>query len=188
MPSSGSPMDPRVLRTTPRIHQLHTRWNTPMPAIMEVSEPRPETKTAMTHSNQQPIAENEHHSVPAAHRYVPLPLTICTYHSTSPKGKPAPAPITRDKEEPTEVTKLATRNLRCSPRITSYVNPRTAGIAMTALHQFIGNALLQDMKRIVKVDDTTLGPEEVANGVVHPVTKETITKYRKLIDDPLSCD
>ena len=41
------------------------------------------------------------------------------------------------------------------------------------------------MKRIVKVNDTTLGPEEVANGVVHPVTKETITKYNKLIDDPL---
>ena len=41
------------------------------------------------------------------------------------------------------------------------------------------------MRRIVKVNDTTLGPEEVANGVVHPVTKETITKYKKLIDEPL---
>ena len=27
--------------------------------------------------------------------------------------------------------------------------------------------------------------EEVANGVVHPVTKETITKYQKLVDDPI---
>ena len=27
--------------------------------------------------------------------------------------------------------------------------------------------------------------EEVANGVVHPVTKETITKYKTLINDPL---
>ena len=41
------------------------------------------------------------------------------------------------------------------------------------------------MKRIVKVNYTTLGPEEVANGVVHPVTKETIIKYKKLIDDPI---
>ena len=56
---------------------------------------------------------------------------------------------------------------------------------MAALHQFIGNAFLQDMKRIVKVNDTTLGTEEVANGVVHPVTKETINKYKKLIDNPL---
>ena len=56
---------------------------------------------------------------------------------------------------------------------------------MAALHQFIGNAFLRDMKRIVKVNYTTLGTEEVANRVVHPVTKETITKYKKLIDDPL---
>ena len=72
-------------------------------------------------------------------------------------------PITEDEEEPTEVTKLATTNPRRSPRITSYVNPRTAGISMAALHQFIGNAFLHDMKIIVKGNDTTLGPEEVAN-------------------------
>ena len=55
--------------------------------------------------------------------------------------------------------------------MTSYVSPHTAGIAMSALNQFIGNAFLHDMKIIVKVNYTTLGPEEVANGVVHPVTK-----------------
>ena len=47
---------------------------------------------------------------------------------------------------------------------------------MAALHQFIGNTFLHDMKIIIKVNDTTLGPEEVANGVVHPVAKEMITK------------
>ena len=30
--------------------------------------------------------------------------------------------------------------------------------------------------------------EEVANGVVHLVTKETVTKYQKLVDDPILCD
>ena len=30
--------------------------------------------------------------------------------------------------------------------------------------------------------------EEYANGVVHPVTKETITKYKTLIKDPLLKD
>ena len=95
-----------------------------------------------------------------------------------------PAPITQDEGEPKQVSKIAT-NLRRSPIITSYVIPRTAGIAGAELYQFIGNAFLQDMKQIVKVNDTTLGPEEVANRVVHPVTKETITKYKKLIDDPL---
>ncbi len=27
-------------------------------------------------------------------------------------------------------------------------------------------------------------PEEMANGVVHPVTKETLTKYHKIIEVP----
>ena len=27
--------------------------------------------------------------------------------------------------------------------------------------------------------------EEVANGVVHPITKEMNTKYQKLVDDPI---
>ena len=30
--------------------------------------------------------------------------------------------------------------------------------------------------------------EEYANGVMHPVTKETITKYRTLIEDPILKD
>ena len=102
----------------------------------------------------------------------------------SVKVKLVPAPITQDKEKLEQLSKLAT-NLRRSPRITSYVSPRTAGIAVEALHQFIGKLFLQDMKRTVKVNDSTLVPEEAANGVVHPVTKETITKYKKLIDDPL---
>ena len=32
-----------------------------------------------------------------------------------------------------------------------------------------------------------LGVEHVANRVVHPVTKETITNYKKLISDPITC-
>ena len=32
---------------------------------------------------------------------------------------------------------------------------------------------------------TVFNIEEVANGVVHPITNKTITKYHKLIDEPL---
>ena len=35
---------------------------------------------------------------------------------------------------------------------------------------------------------TPSGLKEVANGVVHPVTKETITNYKKRINDPLLRD
>ena len=48
----------------------------------------------------------------------------------------------------------------------------------------MGNAFLEELKRI-SIDATPTALEEVANGAVHPVTKETITKYKKLIEDPL---
>ena len=44
------------------------------------------------------------------------------------------------------------------------------------------------LKDRVKEGETNVDPEHFANGVVHPVTKETITKYKKLIDDPLLRD
>ena len=59
---------------------------------------------------------------------------------------------------------------------------------MGALHQFMGNAFLDELKQTVRINDVPVNIEEVANGVVHPVTKETITKYKKLIADPLLRD
>ena len=64
------------------------------------------------------------------------------------------------------------------------INPPLAGISRGALNQFMGNAFLEELKKTaISATPTTL--EEVANGVVHQVTKETITKYKKLIEDPL---
>ena len=39
------------------------------------------------------------------------------------------------------------------------------------------------MGRTVTVNGTPLEPEEIANSVVYPVTKETVMKYKQLIDD-----
>ena len=44
---------------------------------------------------------------------------------------------------------------------------------------------LEDTRRTFTVKDTPLKIEEIANNVVHPVTKKTITKYKQLIDDPI---
>jgi hypothetical protein len=52
----------------------------------------------------------------------------------------------------------------------------------------MGSAFLDEMKLTIEVNDTPLDPQEVANGVVHPVTKETITKYKTIINDPLLWD
>ena len=50
----------------------------------------------------------------------------------------------------------------------------------------MGNAFLEELKQTTNINDHPLvKSEEVVNGVVHPVTKETITKYKTLVEDPL---
>ena len=56
------------------------------------------------------------------------------------------------------------------------------------LHAFMGNSYMQELKQSMAYNANPIGLEEVANGVVHPVTKETITKYKKLINEPLLRD
>ena len=48
----------------------------------------------------------------------------------------------------------------------------------------MGNIFMDTLKERVSQAEN-VDPMHVANGVVHPVTKETITKYKKLIADPL---
>ena len=48
----------------------------------------------------------------------------------------------------------------------------------------MGNAFLDELKK-TKINATPLALGEEANNIVHPVTKETITKYKQLIEDPL---
>ena len=55
------------------------------------------------------------------------------------------------------------------------INPPPAGVSRGALHQFMGSACLEELKKTT-INATPLALEEVANGVVHTVTKETIKK------------
>ena len=67
------------------------------------------------------------------------------------------------------------------------VSPPLAGVSRETLHQFMSNAFLEELKK-TKINASLLAIEEVANGAVHPVTKETIMKYKQLIEDPLMQD
>ena len=53
----------------------------------------------------------------------------------------------------------------------------------------MGNTFLEDLRTIevngYNINGDPDGIEHIVNGVVHPVTKETITKYQKLVSDPL---
>ena len=72
----------------------------------------------------------------------------------------------------------------------------TAAISQDAVYAVLGNAFLADVPHTIptKLQDSKfmfsppMDIEEQCNGVVHPVTNETITKYKKLIDEPLLRD
>ena len=58
------------------------------------------------------------------------------------------------------------------------------GISQAALNAFMGNEYLEELSHVAGRNLDPVDIEQIANGVVHPVTKETITKYNKLITDP----
>ena len=58
------------------------------------------------------------------------------------------------------------------------ISPRTVGIVVTALQQFMRNAFIEEMRKTIGIYDVPFDPEEMTNGAVHPVTKETLTKYK----------
>ena len=74
-----------------------------------------------------------------------------TYHFINPKGKPAPATITQDKEEEErEAAAAAETSLqRCNGKTYGKTNisPPLAGISRGALHQFMGNTFLEELKK-----------------------------------------
>ena len=61
------------------------------------------------------------------------------------------------------------------------------------MDSYLGNAVLDDAAHFVPrklmgqppLIQPAFDIEEVANDVVHPITNMTITKYHKLIDEPL---
>ena len=71
-----------------------------------------------------------------------------------------------------------------------------AAISKNTVYSVLGNAFLADLPKFVPrtLQNSklvfTLPPdiEEQCNGVVHLITNETITKYKKMIDEPLLRD
>ena len=133
------------------------------------------------------------------------------YKTSYPKRKPAPAPITQDSDRDSNDEHNAHAGARPAPakqaerrRLprfrqdcqshqintvngNTFASPPPAGITIGALNNFMGNIFMDTLKSRVK-ESESCDPEHVANGVVHPVSKETITKYKKIIEDPLLRD
>ena len=41
------------------------------------------------------------------------------------------------------------------------------------------NAFLEETRKTIETNDAPFDPEDMTNGIVHPATKETITKYKQ---------
>ena len=64
-------------------------------------------------------------------------------------------------------------------RIGRSINSGTTGIILVVPNQFTSDLLFIKMKQNAEVNGDSLELEEIADGVIHPVTKETITKYEQ---------
>jgi hypothetical protein len=76
----NSPTAPKTIHATPRIHQQHTRRNTPMPTIMEVMELH---HLSITHPAMQP---------PPVPKQQP-PFKSTTRHTSTPRARAKPRTI-----------------------------------------------------------------------------------------------
>ena len=110
------------------------------------------------------------------------------------------APITQDEDKlPTRVNNqhVPRRSQRLQEQATMIFSPRVlASISPQALYLYLDNAVFDtpewSIPNNLMNEELPTTPqidiEEYANGVVHPDTKETITEYKTLIEDPLLKD
>ena len=115
---------------------------------------------------------------------------------TPKRSAPTPHPITQEESAATAATEPPqdrTYSIDSTDRPVLQRTCAPARVTPAALQSYLGEALLNGThqyvpRRLISTWEPLLPPtdiEEVANGVVHPVTKETITKYHKLIEEPL---
>ena len=95
-------------------------------------------------------------------------------------------PTNIDEEEEENLHQLPQRYPRL--QISECINVPVTGILQAALNAFMGNAYLEELSHMAGRNLDPVKIEQIANGVVHLVTKETITKYKKLIADPVLRD
>ena len=153
----NNPTNPSKVWQTPLNHQRHTRSNTPMTPIPE-EVPRTRHKKATAGNRAPPITT------------LPRPPT------------PHDVPASTTGTPPRRSTRAR------APRGPIFVS-------QAAVYHVLASALedttrLYTPTKMVKereYDGTdSLHLDHVCNGVVHPVTGETITKYKQLIRDPIT--
>ena len=121
---------------------------------------------------------------------LPITSSLITYHHVPPKGYKATIPnITQDEEDNHPETQ---QPVQYNP-IPKFRQNRPAAISQEALYHIVGvgytNApeitIPDKLKSSRLTIESAINIEESCNGMVHPITRETITKYQKLAKDPI---
>ena len=143
--TTNNPTDPKMVQTTPRIHQRQTRANNPgqLPAIINPTNDLPTTRRSprLTNSDEAPIITT---TTPSSAR---IPL-----HTPNIIALQAENLLTQQVYSETEPTWLPNSFISSSP-----IDQQTA---------------------------YNIDIEHFCNGVQHPVSGATITKYKQLIHIP----
>ena len=115
------------------------------------------------------------------------------YHVPTPKGTYAPPPISQEDDDDDNPPPATANNKNPPANNTTFnTGPGPACISQEALYSVLSDAMLNATHHFVPEHmeekqfaiNAPLDIEQYANGVVHPTTKETLTKYEQLIDAP----
>jgi hypothetical protein len=184
------------------VHASNQRSSAPFsPFIRRMLEPPPQ-HTVRTQAITSPAAPTVHDLRPSnkpTANPTAFPPRRCI-QSVSPQRvlrstlpatkKPTPLPQLPSPHYIPPDTDTRVHKHNRATRIVSTRNP--ASITMHALYHVINLAFNNPPgytipKNLIVATDRfqhNINIDEVCNGVVHPITKETITKYTKLMDDP----
>ena len=184
---SADPMAPKTLRSQHYIHQQHTRNNTPMPTIFEESR-----------QGLQRIRRHDHHRQTTPTIQQPRPQkSIKQHHSeqitqqatTPPKPTQKGIYITQDDDNETSMLEancliLQSTTTPCNIKHHAHYHVMGNHLNNAFCHSFTSTKFNKQHA----VFESEIQLDHTCNGVVHPVTQETITKYETLANDPLLKD
>eukprot|EP00804_Cyclotella_cryptica_P011724 CCRYP_011330-RA/>CCRYP_011330-RA protein AED:0.54 eAED:0.38 QI:0/0/0/0.5/0/0/2/0/273 len=173
-------MAPKNLQAQQFIHQRHTRINSPMQTIFE------ESAQGIRRTRQQKTTQ----STPPP----PPRRSIAQYQrkhaaTTTPSPSPVPNYITQDENDCANISKLTTPTFHHTPHPCNLPSKAQYHVLGTHLeNNFILSFTPDKLRTQQHIFQSDIQLDHHCNGVVHPVTNKTITKYERLANDPLLQD
>ena len=188
--TSSEPTAPRHLKQMKFVHQRVTRSNKPPPAMPTIHEESQQSlgRARRREKRTQPVAPPPIRKKRTVREYQQA-REMVKEATPRPVDKPLPNFISQDEDE-------ANLSFRMRTNVGMQASANPCGIKAEAVYHLMGQHIDNTTNCFVPeklqgqqatFEDNILS-DHMANGVVHPITQETITKYEKLAKDPLMKD